>query len=103
LNVIPSRSNVSTELGDRNAALLLDLHPVGAGAAALAARLDLPGEPDGAAGQQQSFGQRRLAGVGCEMMAKVRRVSNGAVFRWFPVSPGAERLGWRPEGDWHTT
>ena len=49
---------------DRNAALALDLHPVGAGVAPLALGLDLAGEIDGAAEQQQLLGQRGLAGVG---------------------------------------
>src|SRR5262249_15623513 len=45
-------------------ALALDLHPVRADAPAVAARLDLAGELDGAAEEQQLLGQRRLAGVG---------------------------------------
>src|SRR4051794_28564824 len=49
---------------DRDAALALDRHPVGARPTALAARLDLAGELDRAAEQQQLFGQRRLARVG---------------------------------------
>ena len=49
---------------DRNAALALDRHPVGAGRAAVALGLDLAGEIDGAAEQQQLLGQRGLAGVG---------------------------------------
>jgi hypothetical protein len=48
----------------RDAALALDRHPVGAGAAALPARLDLAGKLDSAAEQQQLLGQRGLAGVG---------------------------------------
>ncbi len=48
---------------DRNAALALDLHPVGTGIAAFALGLDLPRQIDGAAEQQQLFGQRGLAGV----------------------------------------
>ena len=47
----------------RNAALALDRHPVGAGRAAVALGLDLAGEIDGAAEQQQLLGQRGLAGV----------------------------------------
>ena len=47
----------------RNAALALDRHPVGAGGAAVALGLDLAGEIDGAAEQQQLLGQRGLAGV----------------------------------------
>ena len=49
---------------DRDAALLLDLHPVRARPAAVAARLDLAGELDRAAEQQKLLGQRGLAGVG---------------------------------------
>jgi hypothetical protein len=48
---------------DRDAALSLDRHPVRAGRAAVALGLDLAGEIDGAAEQQQLFGQRGLAGV----------------------------------------
>ena len=48
---------------DRDAALALDLHPVGTGIAPLALGLDLPRQIDGAAEQQQLFGQRGLAGV----------------------------------------
>ena len=50
--------------GDRDAALLLDLHPVRARAPCIAARLDRARDMDGAAEQQQLLGQRRLAGVG---------------------------------------
>ena len=49
--------------GDGDAALLLDLHPVGAGAAVRPARLDLARQVDGAAFEQQLFGQRGLARV----------------------------------------
>ena len=49
---------------DRNAALALDRHPVRARRAAVTLGLDLPGEIDRAAEQQQLFGQRRFAGVG---------------------------------------
>jgi hypothetical protein len=49
--------------GDRDAALLLDLHPVRAGAPGLAAGLHRPRDVDGAAEQQQLLGQGRLAGV----------------------------------------
>ena len=48
---------------DRDAALALDLHPVRAGLDAILLGLDLAGELDGAAEQQQLFRQRRLAGV----------------------------------------
>ena len=50
--------------GDRDAALLLDLHPVRARAPGLAARLHGTRDMDGAAEQQQLLGQSRLAGVG---------------------------------------
>jgi hypothetical protein len=50
--------------GHRNAALLLDLHPVRAGTAGLPTRLHLAGEMDRAAEQQELFGQRGLAGIG---------------------------------------
>ncbi len=49
--------------GDRNAPLLLDLHPVRARPAVLAARLDRPGRAHGAARQQDVLGQGRLTGV----------------------------------------
>ena len=48
---------------DGDAALALDLHPVGTGIAPLALGLDLAREIDGAAEQQQFLGQRGLAGV----------------------------------------
>ena len=50
--------------GDRDAALLLDLHPVRARAPGLAARLHRTRDMDRAAEQQQLLGQRGLAGVG---------------------------------------
>jgi hypothetical protein len=50
--------------GHGDAARLLDLHPVGARAPALAARLDGARQMDGAAQKQQLLGQRRLAGIG---------------------------------------
>ena len=49
---------------DRDAALLLDVHPVGTRAPAIATRLDLAGKLDRAAEQQELFGQRGLSGVG---------------------------------------
>jgi hypothetical protein len=49
---------------DRDAALALDLHPVGACATLLAPSFHRAGELDGAAEQQDLFGERRLAGVG---------------------------------------
>ncbi len=48
---------------DRDAAFALDLHPVRAGLDAVLLRLDFAGKLDGAAEQQQLFGQRRLAGI----------------------------------------
>jgi hypothetical protein len=48
---------------DRDAALLLDRHPVGLRGAAVALGLDVTGELDRAAEQQELFGQRGLAGV----------------------------------------
>ncbi|MGY4454748.1 hypothetical protein ACVWZR_009408 [Bradyrhizobium sp. i1.3.1] len=48
---------------DRDAALALDLHPVRTGVAPLALGLDLAGEIDGAAEQQQFLGQRGFARV----------------------------------------
>ena len=50
--------------GDRDAALLLQLHPVAGGVAAGAARLDAPGQVDGSSIEEQLLGERRLAGVG---------------------------------------
>ena len=50
--------------GHRDAALLLDLHPVRARPPRLPARLDLAGQMDRAALQQQLLGQRGLARVG---------------------------------------
>jgi hypothetical protein len=49
--------------GHGDAALLLDLHPVGPRPAPVAARLDLARLVDRPGGMQQAFGQRRLAGV----------------------------------------
>src|SRR5260370_575712 len=46
-----------------DAAVALDLHPVGTGVAPFALGLDLAGQIDGAAEQQQLLGQRGLAGV----------------------------------------
>ena len=48
---------------DRNAALALDAHPVGAGLPPLGLGAHLAGKLDGAAEQQELFGQCRLAGV----------------------------------------
>ena len=49
---------------DRNAALALDAHPVGAGLAAIGLGAHLAGELNRAAKQEQLLGQRGLAGVG---------------------------------------
>jgi len=58
-----------------DAALALDLHPVGTGVAPLTLGLDLPGEVDGPAEQQELFGQRGFAGV------RVRNDRKGAPAR----------------------
>ena len=49
--------------GDRDTALLFNLHPVAGGVTAGFARLDRAGDLDRAREQQQLFGQRGLAGV----------------------------------------
>ena len=49
--------------GDRNAALLLERHPVGRGMASIFPSAHGTGELDGARVQQQLLGQRGLAGV----------------------------------------
>ena len=67
---------------DRDAALALDAHPVGAGLDAVALGLDLAGELDRAAEQQQLLGQRGLAGV------RVRDDGEGA-----PARDGVGRGG----------
>ena len=61
--------------GDGNAALALDLHPVRTGLAAVLAGLDHAGFTDGAAEQQQFFGERGFAGV------RVRDDGEGAAGR----------------------
>ena len=76
--------------GHRNAALLLDFHPVRAGAPRLAARLDLAGEVDRATGQQQLFGQRGLARV------RVRNDREGTAVRHFNF-PRHSRAGRNPD------
>jgi hypothetical protein len=50
--------------GDRDAALLFDLHPVGGGVARGLARLDAAGDLDRAREQQQLFSQRGFTRVG---------------------------------------
>lgn len=62
---------------DRNAALALDLHPVGTGLDLVLLGLDLAGKLNGATEQQQLFGERGLAGV------RVRDDREGAAARHF--------------------
>ena len=50
--------------GHRDAALLLDLHPVGGGGAGVLLALDLTGLGDGPSVEEELFGQGRLTGVG---------------------------------------
>ena len=50
--------------GDRNAALLFDLHPVGGGGPGVFLALDRAGLGDGSAVEQELFRQGGLAGVG---------------------------------------
>ena len=50
--------------GHGDAALLLDLHPVGDGGAGVLLPLDLTGLGDGPAVEQELFGEGRLTGVG---------------------------------------
>jgi hypothetical protein len=52
--------------------LALDRHPIRARPPPLAPRLDLARQLDRPAKQQQFLGQGGLAGVGCEMIAKMR-------------------------------
>ncbi len=68
--------------GHRDAALLLQLHPVGGRVARRLAPLDRAGQLDRAAEQQQLLGQRRLAGV------RVRNDGEGATLRAFCVEVG---------------
>ena len=89
---------------DRDAALALDLHPVGTGIAAFALGLDLAGQIDGAAEQQQLFGQRGLAGVGMGNDGKgppprhfIGKRRPGRRFGWYGnVGHGRERLAGKP-------
>src|SRR3546814_13437797 len=70
---------------DGNTALLLDFHPVGAGAAIGPTRLYLPGQVNRATFQQQFFSERRLTRV------RVRDDSEGTagVYReWGVVGKG---------------
>src|SRR3546814_7235044 len=67
---------------DGNTALLLNLHPVGAGAAIGPTRLYLPGQVNRATFQKQFFSERRLT------RSEERRVGKGCVrtrrSRWSP-------------------
>ena len=49
---------------DRDAALPLDSHPVGSCPPPLTLGADIAGKLNGAAGPQQTLGQRRFAGIG---------------------------------------
>jgi hypothetical protein len=83
--------------GDRDAALLLHLHPVGGGVARALARLHRAGHQDRAAEQQQLLGQRGLARVGCEMMAKVRRfITAGSTSRNSAQAPVPAAVSYAP-------
>src|SRR5207302_5332729 len=70
--------------GYRDSALLLDFHPIRCRMARALPRLDRAGELNGAAEQQQLFGQRRLAGV------RVRNDRERA-----PVGDVAHKIGWK--------
>ena len=50
--------------GDRDAALLLNLHPVGGGGPGVFLALHLPGLGDGPSVKEELFGEGGLAGVG---------------------------------------
>ena len=63
--------------GHRNPALLLDLHPVGPGTPRLSPRLDLSGQVDRPALQQQLFGQGGLARVGVRDDGKGAAIGHG--------------------------
>ncbi len=67
---------------DRDAALLLELHPVRRGVAPGVAPADRAGELNGAGVQEQLFRERRLARVG------MRNNREGAPPRHFPVEFG---------------
>jgi hypothetical protein len=75
--------------GDRDAAFALDRHPVRAHPPPFAARLDLAGELDRPAKQQQFFGQGGLAGV------RVRDSLRGARSS-YPLS-NATRIARQPQ------
>ena len=61
---LPAERELHHRGRDGDSALLLDRHPVGRRVARGFAALDRAGELDGAAEQQQLFGERGLAGVG---------------------------------------
>ena len=97
---------------DGDAALALDAHPVGAGLAAVALGADLTGELDGAAEQQELFGQGRLAGVGVrddrEGAAAGDGVGGVPVWRWpedmaLPICQDGDQLEHFPVGWKHPT
>jgi hypothetical protein len=73
LNISPSWSNVMTLAETEMPALALDLHPVGPGAAVLAAARTWPGRPDRARRPAAGSRQVVLPASGWEMIAKVRR------------------------------
>jgi len=73
--------------GDRNPALLLDLHPVGRGVTRALAALDGAGQLDGTAEEQQFFGQRGLAGI------RVRDDRKGAPLGDIAQDFGGKRTG----------
>ena len=70
--------------GYRDSALLLDFHPIRCRMARALPRLDRAGKLNGAAEQQQLFGQRRLAGI------RVRNDRERA-----PVGDVAHKIGWK--------
>ena len=72
---------------DRDAALLLELHPVGRGVAAVFAPADGAGQLNRAGIQQQLLGQRRLARVG------VRNNREGAPSRHLSLELGERGRG----------
>ncbi len=81
--------------GHRNAALALDLHPVGGGELAALLGLDRAGHLDGAAEQQQLFGQGRFTRIG------VRNDGKGAAFLDVARQGGITGLGRRGRGGFH--
>ena len=63
-DVVPVELELERGRADRDAALLLHLHPVGDGVALRLAAADGAGQLDRAGVEQQLLGQRGLAGVG---------------------------------------